>query len=59
MSRKPLYVCMSVLSKGRSSSDMLMVVLRKVAAFCLTFGLLPILLHVESTENPTDEASRA
>ena len=52
------YVCMSVLSKGRSSSDMLMVVLRKVAAFCLTFGLLPILLHVESTENPTDEASR-
>ena len=53
------YVCMSVLSKGRSSSDMLMVVLRKVAAFCLCFGLLPILLHVESTENPTDEASRA
>lgn len=53
------YVCMSVLSKGRSSSDMLMVVLRKVAAFCLTFGLLPILLHVESTENPTDKASRA
>ena len=52
------YVCMSVLSKGRSSSDMLMVVLRKVAAFCLCFGLLPILLHVESTENPTDEASR-
>ena len=47
------YVCMSVLSKGRSSSDMLMVVLRKVAAFCLCFGLLPILLHVESTENPT------
>ena len=52
------YVCMSVISKGRSSSDMLMHIMRKVSAFCFAFGLLPILLHVESTENPTDEASR-
>ena len=52
------YVCMSVISKGRSSSNMLMHIMRKVSAFCLCYGLLPILLHVESTENPTDKASR-
>ena len=52
------YVCMSVLSKGRSSSNMLMHLVRKCAAFCFSYGLLPILIHVESTENPTDEASR-
>lgn len=52
------YVCMSVISKGRSSSEMLTHIMRKISVFCFTFGLLPILLHVESTENPTDEASR-
>lgn len=52
------YVCMSVLSKGRSSSNMLMHLVRRCAAFCFSYGLLPILIHVESTENPTDKASR-
>lgn len=52
------YVCMSVLSKGRSSSNMLMHLVRRCAAFCFSYGLLPILIHVESTENPTDKGSR-
>ena len=52
------YVSMSVISKGRSSSDMLMSVMRKIAAYQFGFSLFPILIHVESTENPTDDASR-
>ena len=52
------YVCMSVISKGRSSSAMLMSIMRKIAAYQLGFSLLPVLIHVESTENPTDHASR-
>lgn len=52
------YVSMSVLSKGRSSSDMLMSVMRQIAAHILAFNLFPILVHVESTENPTDHGSR-
>ena len=52
------YVSMSVISKGRSSSDALMNLMRQIAAVQLGFTLFPILIHVESTENPTDEASR-
>ena len=52
------YVSMSVISKGRSSSLMLMSVMQKIAAFQFGFGLFPVLIHVESTENPTDDASR-
>ena len=51
------YVCMSVISKGRSSSVMLMDTMRKLAALQLGFNLYPILIHVESTDNPTDDAS--
>lgn len=53
------YVCMSIISKGRTSSVMLTSVLRHIAAWAIAFGLFPVLAHVESTENPTDEASRA
>ncbi len=53
------YVSISVISKGRSSSDMLMFILRKLAAYSFAYNMLPILVHVESTENPTDEDSRA
>jgi hypothetical protein len=52
------YVSMSVIFKGRSSSDMLMSVMRQVAAVEFAFNLYPILIHVESTSSPTDEASR-
>lgn len=52
------YVNMSILSKGRTSSDMMLFQLRKYAALIFGFNLYPLLAHVESTENPTDEASR-
>ena len=52
------YICMSIIAKGRSSSMMLMSILRKIAALEFGFNLLPILIHVESSENPTDAASR-
>ena len=52
------YVNMSIISKGRTSSVMLARLLRKLAALCLGFSLFPFLIHVESTENPTDEGSR-
>ena len=53
------YVSISVISKGRSSSDILMYILRKFAAYSFAYNMLPILVHVESTENPTDEDSRS
>ncbi len=52
------YVSMSVISKGRSSSQMLTQVLKRINSYLLGFNLYLILLHVESTDNPTDEASR-
>ena len=52
------YVCMSIISKGRSSSDLLMTIMKQIAAVQFSFTLFPILIHVESTENPTDEGSR-
>ena len=52
------YICMSVISKGRSSSEMLSQQLRQLSAFCFAFTLFPILIHVESTDNPTDDAGR-
>ena len=53
------YVNMSIISKGRTSSLMLSRLVRKLASMCLGFSLFPFLVHVESTENPTDEGSRA
>ena len=53
------YVCISVVSKGRSSSIRLQRVLRQMNAYLLAYGILLMLCHVESTHNPTDEASRA
>ena len=52
------YVCMSVLAKGRTGSRLLAQTLRKINALLLGFGLHCIVAHVESTQNPTDEASR-
>jgi hypothetical protein len=49
---------MSIISKGRSSSDLLMTIMKQIAAVQFSFTLFPILIHVESTENPTDEGSR-
>ena len=52
------YICISVVSKGRSGSLQLNRVLRRVAAWLLGFGLHLIIAHVESTENPSDKGSR-
>ena len=52
------YVCMSIIAKGRTSSKMLMPLVRRLSALLLAFGLQLVITHVESTENPTDEASR-
>lgn len=53
------YVCMSVISKGRTSSLMLNRLLKKLNALLLLHGIQLLVTHVESAENPTDEASRA
>ena len=53
------YVCLSVISKGRSGSKMLNRVLKTLNAHLLLYGVYLILAHVESTQNPTDGDSRA
>ena len=52
------YICMSIISKGRSSSSMLKPLLERLTALLLDFDIYLIVSHVESSENPTDEASR-
>ena len=52
------YVCMRIVAGGRAGSRLLGRTLKKINAFLLGFGLYVVLAHVESTENPTDEASR-
>ena len=53
------YICMSIIGKGRSGSRFLNRILKVFNANLLAHGLTMILGHVESTENPTDNASRA
>ena len=53
------YVAMSIVSKGRTSAVLLQPLMRRLAAWLLTFNIYLVLAHVESTENPTDEDSRA
>jgi hypothetical protein len=53
------YVAMSVISKGRSSSKMLRPLLVRLAVLLMAFDLYLVVSHVESSENPTDHASRA
>ena len=52
------YVCMSVVSKGRSSSLQLTRVLKQIAAHLLAYGLFLVIAHVDSSDNPTDAMSR-
>lgn len=52
------YVCMSVVSKGRSGSRQLNRILKEINGYLLAFGIYIIIAHVESSENPTDGASR-
>ena len=52
------YICMSVVSKGRSGSRQFNKVLRQLNAYLLGFGIYIIIAPVESSENPTDNVSR-
>ena len=52
------YICISVVSKGRSSSFQLNRLLRVINAHLLAHGLQLIMGHVDSTDNPTDAGSR-
>ena len=52
------YVSMSVVSKGRSGSKNLSRILKHLNGLLLGFGLQLVVVHVESSENPTDGASR-
>jgi site-specific DNA-cytosine methylase len=53
------FVCMSVISKGRTGSKQLGRVLKELNAWMLGFGITMIVGHVESSENPTDGESRS
>lgn len=53
------YVCLSIIAKGRTSSKQLTRVLRQLNARLLAYDIYLILGHVESTDNPTDAASRS
>ena len=52
------YICMSIISKSRSSSAMLKPLLGRLAALLMTFDLFLLVGHVESLDNPTDHDSR-
>lgn len=52
------YVCMSIIGKGRSGSRFLNSILKIINANLLAHGLVLVIGHVESSENPTDHASR-
>ena len=51
-------VCNYILSKGRTSSRLLQPLTREIAAFLLALNSVQLHGHVDSLENPTDEASR-
>ena len=51
-------VCNYILSKGRTSSRMLQPLTKEIAAFLLALNSTELHGHVDSLENPTDEASR-
>lgn len=53
------YVALSILSKGRTGSHKLQFICRKIAALLLAAQCQLHLGHVDSFDNPTDEASRS
>ena len=53
------YICLSIISKGRSSSRMLRPLMQRLSATLLACNLHLVVAHVESTENPTDHDSRS
>ena len=53
------YVCLSIIGKGRTSSNSLSRVLRQLNAYLLAHVVTLVVGHVDSMMNPTDGASRA
>ena len=53
------YVSISILSKGRTASRKLHFIVNKINALLLAAHCILNLVHVDSSDNPTDEASRA
>ena len=51
-------VCNYILSKGRTSSQLLQPITREIAAYLLALNSHQLQGHVDSSENPTDAASR-
>lgn len=51
-------VCNFILSKGGPSSNLLQPITREIAAYLLALSALQLQGHVDSSENPTDAASR-
>ena len=51
-------VCNFILSKGRTSSKLLQPLTREIAAHLLALNANQLQGHVDSSENPTDAASR-
>ena len=52
------FVCISIITKGRSGSLLLRRKLQLLNAHLLAANLTLVLAHVDSIDNPTDEASR-
>ena len=52
------YVAMAIISKGRTSANLLKPLLARLAVLLLAWDLQLLVGHVESTDNPTDHASR-
>lgn len=52
------FVAMSIIAKGRTASKWLGKLVKEMNAWLLGFGIAMVIGHVESSENPTDEASR-
>ena len=53
------YVCILIVAKGRTNSVRLQRILRQLNSYLIAFGIIFIQCHVESTQNPTNGASRA
>lgn len=51
-------VSISILAKGRTSSKALIHIVRKINSLQLLFNIYLMSVHVDSMQNPTDEASR-
>ena len=52
------YVTISIVAKGRTSAFRLQRMLRQLNSYLVAFGILLVMCHIESSQNPTDHASR-